>query len=120
MSEPKRGHRDLVAWQLGMDLTAAVYTLVKHLPDDERFGLRTQLTRAAGSVPANIAEGYGLMSKAQFRRHLLIANGSLKEVETHLEVATRVGYLEDFRTENATAIAARLGAVIRGLCKSLA
>lgn len=119
MTNQKRGHRDLVAWQLGMDLAAAVYDLVRQLPSIERFGLRLQLTKAAGSVPANIAEGYGLLTKAQFRKHLRIANGSLKEVETHLELALRVGMLSESNVSPALQIAARLGAVIRGLGQSL-
>ena len=119
MTTEKRGHRDLIAWQLGMDLATAVYDLVKQLPTTERFGLRLQLTKAAGSVPANIAEGYGLITKPQFRKHLFIANGSLKEVETHLELAIRVGLLTDSSTASSLQIAARLGAVIRGLCQSL-
>ena len=102
-----------------MDLAAAVYELVKQLPNTERFGLSLQLTKAAGSVPANIAEGYGLMSKAQFRKYLRIANGSLKEVETHLELAVRVGLLPESSVSFALQIAARLGAVIRGLGQSL-
>jgi four helix bundle protein len=119
MTDQKRGHRDLVAWQLGMDLAASVYDLVKVLPDSERFGLRTQLTRAAGSVPANIAEGYGLTTKLQFRRHLYIANGSLKELETHLELGVRVGLLVRSSVAPALDIARRLGAVLRGLTRSL-
>ncbi len=119
MTGPKRGHRDLIAWQLGMDLAASVYEIVKQLPSVERFGLRLQLTKAAGSVPANIAEGYGLMTKAQFLKHLRIANGSLKELETHLELAVKVGILPESSVSSALQIAARLGGVIRGLGQSL-
>lgn len=119
MADPIKNHRDLIAWQLGMDLAAKVYGLVKLLPAVERFGLELQLRKAAGSVPANIAEGYGLVTKAQFLKHLNIANGSLKEVETHLELAIRVGLLESAKVAPALQIANRLGAVIRGLRRSL-
>ena len=119
MANPNHNHRDLVAWQLGMELAAGVYELVKLLPAAERFGLQLQLRKAAGSVPANIAEGYGLVTKAQFLKHLNIANGSLKEVETHLELTIRVGLLEPGTVAPTLQLADRLGAVIRGLRRSL-
>src|SRR5689334_18316998 len=119
MAAPSRTHRDLVAWQLGMDLAAGVYRIVKRLPVTERFGLHVQLTKSAGSVPANIAEGYGLVTKAQFLKHLNIANGSLKEVETHLELAVRAELFEQEAITPLLEIADRLGGVIRGLRRSL-
>ena len=119
MTDLKRGHRDLAAWQLGMELAALGYALAKQLPATEQFGLRLQLTKAANSVPANISEGYGLMTKPLFRKHLNIATGSLKEVETHLELAVRVGLLTETSVAPALQLAGRLGAVIRGLRDSL-
>lgn len=81
--------------------------------------MHVQLTKSAGSVPANIAEGYGLVTKAQFLKHLNIANGSLKEVETHLELAVRAELLEQESVTPLLGIADRLGGVIRGLRRSL-
>lgn len=84
-------HRDLVAWQLGMELAQHCYQVVGHLPLTERYGLRSQITRAAVSVPANIAEGFGRESRREFARFLAISAGSLKELETHLELCRRCG-----------------------------
>ena len=69
--------------------------MVKGFPRDELFGLTSQIRRAAASVPANIAEGYGRYSKKETIRFLNIANGSLVELDTHLELARRAGYLAE-------------------------
>lgn len=111
-------HRDLVAWQLGMELAEQCYLLVRNLPSTERFGLRTQITRAAVSVPANIAEGYGRRSRGDFARFLRIANGSLKELETHVELCVRCDLLPANATAAVLALATRTGAVLRGLTQS--
>lgn len=83
-------YRELSVWQRSMDLTVAVYDVAKALPADERYGLGSQLKRAAVSVPANIAEGYGRTHRGGYLRHLSIARGSLSEVETLLAIAVRV------------------------------
>ena len=111
-------HRDLVAWQLGMELAERCYRLVRSLPLTERFGLRTQITRAAASVPANIAEGYGRRTRGEFVRFLSIANGSLKELETHVELSVRCALLAPEATTSILAVADRTGKVIRGLVQS--
>ncbi len=97
VEEPKRGvrtYRDLVAWQLGMDLAQLVYRITAGFPDSERFGLTAQLRRSSVSVPANIAEGFGRGGKVEFRRFLEIARGSLFESQTHAELARRLGWIK--------------------------
>lgn len=89
------GPRDLIVWRNAMDLTRMVYGMTRSWPADERFGLTAQVRRAAVSVPANIAEGHGRFSKREFLHHLSIASGSLREVETLLEVARDADYLAD-------------------------
>jgi len=74
-----------------MDVAAATYQLTREYPRDELFGLTSQSRRAAVSIPANIAEGYGRASKQAYINFLRIAQGSLKELETHLLLAERVG-----------------------------
>jgi four helix bundle protein len=86
-------HKDLVVWQKAMDLVVECYRLSDRFPRSEDFGLRLQLRRAAVSVPANIAEGRGRTGIAEYLHYLSIAHGSLKELETHLEIANRLGYL---------------------------
>src|SRR4051812_20426537 len=87
-------HRDLKVWQLGMDITEQIYQLTNAFPDIERFGLISQLRRAAVSVPANIAEGNARASTKEYLRFLSIAVGSLAEVETFLDLALRLRYGE--------------------------
>ena len=96
---PKRGddgrirsYRDLRVWQEGMSLAEICYGLTKPFPKDELFGMTSQIRRAASSVPANIAEGYGRDSKGDYIQFLRISQGSLKEVETHLILCTRVSF----------------------------
>jgi four helix bundle protein len=74
-----------------MDLAVSIYETTRTWPRDELYGLTTQVRRAATSVPANIAEGYGRESRASYQQFLRIAQGSLKELETHLMIAQRVG-----------------------------
>ena len=88
----KRGHRDLRAWQEAMALVQSVYTLTLSFPADERFGLFSQLRRAAVSVPANIAEGFARNGTKELLHFLGIASGSLSELDTLLELSSRLGY----------------------------
>jgi four helix bundle protein len=87
-------YRDLVVWQKSMDLVEMTYKIVVKLPFNEQYGLSSQLRRAAGSVPANIAEGFGRWHAGEFIRFLLIANGSVKELETHLLIAVRLHFIQ--------------------------
>jgi four helix bundle protein len=87
-------HRDLNVWQLGMEITERVYQLTRSFPDDERFGLVSQMRRATSSVPANIAEGNAPSSTKEYLHHLSVAVGSLAEVETFLDLALRLGYAD--------------------------
>lgn len=87
-----RNYRDLAVWQHGMDIVLAIYKVTKQFPDDERFGLTSQLRRAAVSVPANIAEGHARSSTKDYLRHISIAIGSLAETATFIELAGRLNY----------------------------
>ena len=89
MSSKISGYRDLVVWQRAMELAEATYLLTKRFPPDEQYGLTSQARRAAASVAANIAEGYGRQTRASYVSFLRIAQGSLKELETHLILAER-------------------------------
>ena len=78
-----------------MELVEEVYQLMKKFPADERFRLCDQLSRAVISIPSNIAEGNGRESKTEYARFLGIARGSLYETQTQLEIARRLGYVDD-------------------------
>lgn len=88
-------HRDLMIWQRAMDLVVEVYGLSRRFPADERFRLTSQVTRAAASVPANIAEGHARSTAREYPRFVSVAKGSLMEVETFLMLAVRLGYLSE-------------------------
>ncbi|SRR5258708_6859831 len=89
--------RELRVWQQSIDLVVASYRETSRFPADERFGLTAQIRRAATSVPANIAEGFGRWNQREFARFLTIANGSLRELETHFLVAEKLGYVRPER-----------------------
>ena len=90
MTQPIQNFRDLKVWQLGMELVERIYRLSNTFPPEERFGLTSQLRRAAASVPANIAEGHARRTTKDYLRFLSIAVGSLAEVETFIELAVRL------------------------------
>jgi len=92
-SQPEKGFRRLIAWQKGHQLALAVYEATKGFPSDERFGLVSQVRRAAVSVPANIAEGYTRRHTAEFRQALNVAKGSLAELEYYVELSRDLGYV---------------------------
>ena len=88
-----QNYRDLRVWQAGMDLVEQIYRLTQSFPPDERFGLTSQLRRASVSIPSNIAEGHAREHTAEYLHHISIAQGSLAEVQTQIEIAHRLGYL---------------------------
>lgn len=88
---PINSYRDLNVWREGMELAVAAYKLTAEFPRDELYGLTSQIRRSAASVPANIAEGYGRESSGAYIQQLRVAQGSLKELETHLLLTSRVG-----------------------------
>src|ERR671935_717058 len=87
-----RSFRDLVVWQKAHEFVLAVYRLTESFRDREKFGLSHQMRRAAVSVPANIAEGFGKRSQAEKARFLNIAEGSLEECRYYLILAQDLGY----------------------------
>ncbi|OJT99146.1 MAG: hypothetical protein BGN83_18165 [Rhizobium sp. 63-7] len=87
-------YRDLKVWQFAIDISVACYEATRPFPKEELYGLTSQIRRSATSVAANIAEGYGRENRGSFAQFLKIAQGSLKELETHLIVSERVGLLQ--------------------------
>ena len=94
-----KSYRDLTVWQKSMDLVIMCYQLTSKFPKTETYGLSSQIQRSAVSIPANIAEGKGRNHLGDYIRHLSIANGSLKELETHLIIVGRLGYLQNEELE---------------------
>ena len=112
-------YRDLIVWQQALDLAVAVYDLTRTWPRDEIYGLTAQVRRAANSVPANIAEGYGRESRGSYQQFLRIAQGSLKELETHLMIAQRVGVAADQAVTPLLERSESIGKLLRLLIRKL-
>jgi four helix bundle protein len=114
-----QSYRDLIVWQKAMDVVIDCYHATESFPKSEVYGLAGQLQRAAVSVPANIAEGHGRHHLNEYLHHLSFANGSLMEVETHLQIAARLTYLDQERLDQLLASTAEVGRLLNGLTNSL-
>jgi four helix bundle protein len=110
-------YRELIVWQKAMNLVVSVYKSTQDFPKHEVYGLVSQIQRAAVSIPSNIAEGHSLRQTPNFIRHLAIACGSLAELETQLEIARRLGYLQISATLETEA--AEVGRMLTKLRTSL-
>ena len=109
----------LDVWQRAIDFCDDVYRVTQRFPAEERFGLTTQLRKAAVSIPANIAEGSGRMSDRDNLRFVEIAYGSLMEVVSHTEVSLRQEYLNRDQRDELREAAERLSRMLSGLRKHL-
>ena len=109
--------RDLIAWQKGMLLAEKLYQATAKMPADERFGLTSQMRRAAVSIPSNIAEGHGRQSRNDYIRFLRTARGSLMELQTQLLLAENLHFLQ--LSNDLTALLEETDRVLQGLIRSL-
>jgi four helix bundle protein len=114
-----QNYRELDVWQRAMDLVDAVYDLTERFPPAERFGLVTQLQRAAVSIPSNIAEGYGRKHRGDYLRFLSISRGSLCEIETQLLIAVRRKYATQDQIQPAWDLCQRVGQMLTRLVEAL-
>ena len=121
MRRQARRHHDLKVWCDALDLVEAIYRITSSFPTDERFGLTSQLRRAAVSVPSNIAEGSARRTRAELLQFLYVARGSLAEIETQIQIARRLGYLaaDDHLDDLLDRTFARLGALLNSLKKPI-
>ncbi|MBK9216126.1 MAG: four helix bundle protein [Chloracidobacterium sp.] len=112
-------YRDLVVWQRAMDLVEACYKIVLEFPPDERYGLSSQLKRAVVSIPANIAEGHGRDGLGEYIHFLGVAQGSLRESETHLLLAGRLGFISKETLDDALRLSEEISRMLGSLMRSL-
>jgi four helix bundle protein len=112
-------YRDLVAWQKGIDLCESIYRASAAFPPHELYGLTSQIRRAAISVPSNIAEGAGRITKGEFIQSIGHARGSLLEIETQVIVANRLGYVTAEETAAVLEGTNEVGKLANGLIRSL-
>ena len=114
-----RNYKDLVVWQKAMGLVTEIYLQTRCFPKDEIYGLTSQIKRAVVSIPSNIAEGHGRDSTKEYIHFLSIAYGSLMEVETQLQIAANLKFLEQSEANKMFYNTAEIGRMINGLSRSL-
>jgi four helix bundle protein len=114
-----RGYRDLLVWQKSMQLAVEVYKLTSKFPREEVYGLTSQVRRSAISVPSNIAEGHGRLSKKEFRQFLGIAKGSIYELQTQLELAEKLNMASQGSIQPSIEISQEVGKMIFSLLGSM-
>ena len=114
-----KGYQDLEVWQKAMDLVVVCYQATRDFPKSEVYGLASQLQRAAVSIPANIAEGRERKYSKEFVQHLSIAYSSMAELETHIQIAQRLNYINSAKTKQLLEKTAEIGRMINGLRKSI-
>jgi four helix bundle protein len=112
-------YRDLIVWQESVDLATGCYKLTAAFPPSELYGMTSQIRRASVSVAANIAEGHGRDSTGNFIQFLRIAQGSLKELETHVVICVRVGLLDEQAVVALQEKCDAIGRMLRSLIRTL-
>jgi four helix bundle protein len=115
----EKPHKKLNVWQEAMKVAQAIYKLTNKFPADEKFGLVSQMRRAAISIPCNIAEGAARQGKKEFKNFLSMAQGSLSELDTQLELSVLLEYLSKENIEEITGQLMRIDKMITGLIRSL-
>ena len=118
MARPK-SYRDLIVWQKAMAMARRAYAVTVDLPKKECFGLVAQMRRAAVSIPSNIAEGHGRLTDSQFRHFLGNARGSLYELQSQMELASDLGYIEKQIVRTVMEQGSEVARLINGLIASL-
>jgi four helix bundle protein len=112
-------YRDLLVWQKAMDLATKSYKLSSQFPRTEIYGLTSQIRRASVSVPSNIAEGYGRSSRKEYVQFLFVAQGSLKELETHAILALQLSFVPEENVRKLLKESETLGKMLGALIRSL-
>lgn len=114
-----RNYKNLKIWEQGIELVKQIYVLVEQLPSSEKFGLKSQITRAAVSIPSNIAEGCSRNSEVEFKRFLEIAMGSLFEVQTQLIIIQDLDFIKSEDLKSIFKLLETEGKMINGLINTI-
>jgi four helix bundle protein len=119
-TEPSiKSYQDLDVWKLSVDLVEDCYRATAAFPKEEIYGMTSQIRRAAVSIPANIAEGYGRDQTGYFIQFLKISQGSARELETHLLIAARLGLLTSEAAKPLQSQCERICKMLRSLIRSI-
>src|SRR3954462_109525 len=119
MENKPQNYKDLVVWQKGIALAKAIYQLTSRFPSEEKFGLISQMRRAAVSIPSNIAEGQARHTTGEFIQFISHAEGSVAEVATQLHLAIELGFLTTESAAPALALLDDLRRMLNGLRRKL-
>jgi four helix bundle protein len=119
MTKQIKSYKDLLVWQKSMALVINTYKVVALFPKEEIFGLTSQIKRCVVSIPSNIAEGWGRGTDKHFIQFLTISRGSLAEYETQIEIALKLGMLNNEVYERLNADGNEIGRMVNGLIKSI-
>ena len=114
-----QSYQDLVVWNKAMELVLEIYRLTQDFPKEEIFGLMSQLRRSAVSIPSNIAEGQGRLSRGEFRVFLGNARGSLSELETQILISRKLDYLKESDAVGLMEMVSEIGRILNGLIASM-
>jgi four helix bundle protein len=120
MSDEIKSYRDLLVWQKGIELAKIIYRLTGELPSEEKFGLISQMRRAAISVPSNIAEGQARHTTGEFIQFISHAEGSVAELDTQFVIVVELGFLSATDVTEASALIDELRRMLNGLRRRLA
>lgn len=115
----QKPHKKLDVWKKAIDLVRQIYDLTKTFPKNEDYSLTSQMRRAAISVPSNISEGAARQTKKEFIQFLHMAQGSLSELDTQIEIAKRLGYFSEDQNKKTLEIMQDVDRMLSGLIKSL-
>ena len=112
-------YKDLIVWQKSVALVTTIYSLTKSFPQDEKFGIVSQINRASVSIPSNIAEGWGRESSKNYLQFLRISRGSLMETETLLEISKNLKFINDTEFTSVSNDIEEVSKILQGLIKSV-
>ncbi len=114
-----RPHKNLIVWQNSISLVKEIYTLTNKFPDSEKFGLISQLRRAAVSIPTNISEGAARNTKKEFIQFLYISSGSLSEVDILLTISADLVFISNGEFNDIIEKMNKISSLLNGLIKKL-
>ncbi|HEY7099348.1 MAG TPA: four helix bundle protein [Terriglobales bacterium] len=114
-----QSYQDLIGWKKSMALVIDVYRSTKGFPKEELYGLTSQIRRAAVSIPSNIAQGQGRLTRGEFRQFLGHARGSVFELDSQVLIATELGYLSESELQRLRSKIQEVGRILNGLLNSL-
>jgi four helix bundle protein len=115
-----RGYRDLLVWQNGMAMAKQIYQLTREFPNEEKFGLVAQMRRAAVSIPSNISEGQARNSSGEFVRFISMAEGSLAELDTQVQLSVDLDFANPSDTAVIFEAISELQRMLNGLRRAIA